>query len=209
LNNDNESDESLSFPLYDKILNYWFPPTEGYDVCPQWTIPGYKNNVDYSISFVIEHQQQPLLLIEVHPPVDFRSDPSRNCAIGRVIVDLDTIGPNNWHTDRLYAISAIGKKWRACYTLKGEGSKGGRFVKGVADVNSLKSGKPACWNPDITSDASWEALQSIVETIKGYVAESGKYFLYLYLLYGFSRRTGRYVILSSDSDSLLSSSFGF
>jgi hypothetical protein len=70
----------------------------------------------------------------------------------------------------LYAISAFGKRWRACFALKGNGSEGGRAVKGVAEVNSLKSGKPGCWNPDITSDTSWEALQSIVETIKGYVA---------------------------------------
>jgi hypothetical protein len=70
----------------------------------------------------------------------------------------------------LYAISAIGKRWRACYALKGNGSKGGRSVKGIAAANSLRSTKEDCWNPDITSNASWAALQSIVETIKGYVA---------------------------------------
>jgi hypothetical protein len=54
--------------------------------------------------------------------------------------------------------------------LKGKGSKGSQPVKGVAIKNSLRSAHPECWNPDITSDASWAALQSIVETIKGYVA---------------------------------------
>ena len=37
LNNDQETVESKFYPLYDKILNYWFPPADGYDVCPQWT----------------------------------------------------------------------------------------------------------------------------------------------------------------------------
>jgi len=31
--------------------------------------------------------------------------------------------------------------------LKGKGSKSGQPVKGVAEVNSLRSGKPECWNP--------------------------------------------------------------
>jgi len=90
-------------PLYDKILNYWFPPTEGYDI--------------------------------------------------------SEIGPNNQHADRLYAISAIGKKWRACYSFKGNGSKGGQPVKGVAEDNSLRSPEPQCWNADITSNDSYVAFQ--------------------------------------------------
>ena len=54
------------------------------------------------------------------------------------------------------------------YVGKGKGSHGGRSVKGVAAVNSLRSADPECWNSDITSEASWEALKGIVETIKGY-----------------------------------------
>ena len=42
---------------------------------------------------------------------------------------------------------------------------------GVTAMDSLKTASPECWNPDITSVESWEALQSIVETIKGYVAQ--------------------------------------
>jgi hypothetical protein len=54
--------------------------------------------------------------------------------------------------------------------LKGEGSESAQPVKGIA-ANSLKSAHPECWNPDITSDTSWAALQVIVETIKGYVSQ--------------------------------------
>ena len=72
--------------------------------------------------------------------------------------------------DRLYAISAIGKKWRACYISKGSDSRGGQPVRGVANTDSLRSADIDCWNPDITSDESFTALQGIVETIKGYVA---------------------------------------
>jgi len=171
LNSDNESIETKFYPLYDKILNYWFPPTEGYDVSPQWSIPGSRKTVDFSITFVIEHHQHPFLLVDIRPPVDFQLESGRDAAIIQVICHLDEIGPNNQHSDRLYAISAIGKRWRACYALKGNGSKGGQPVKGVAEANSLRSSNPGCWNPDITSNASWAALQSIVETIKGYVAQ--------------------------------------
>jgi hypothetical protein len=156
------------YPLYVMILNHRFPPTEGYNVCPWWTIPGSTRGV--TITFAVEHHHHPLLLVEIKPPSDSQLDSGRSAAIAQVINHLDEIGPNNLHADRLYAISAIGKRWRACYAFKGKGSKGGQPVKGVAEANSLRSAHPECWNPDITSDASWAALQSIVETIKGYVA---------------------------------------
>lgn len=165
--NDNNQIDTEFYPLYFMILSYWFPPTEGYRVCPQWTNPNSKRTSD----FVVEHQQHPLLLVEINPPSNFNSDSGCAAAIGQVINHLDEIGPNNLYADHLYAISAIGKRWRACYTLKGEGSKSGQPVKGIATKNSLTSTHMECWNPDITSDTSWAALQSIVETIKGYVAQ--------------------------------------
>lgn len=169
MNDDHESIESKFYPLYDKILNYWFPPTEGFDVSPQWSIPDSRKSVDFTIPFVIEHNQRPLLLVEIQPPSDFHADSGRVGAINQVIQRLDEIGPGNIDLDRLYAISAVGKRWRACYSLKGLSSKSGQPVRGVAQTSSLRSADANCWNPDITSDASWAALQDIVETIKGYV----------------------------------------
>jgi hypothetical protein len=171
LNNCDETmdSETKCYTLYDKILNYWFPPTEGYDICPQWTIPGCERTDDFSITFVIEYHQHPLLLIEINPSSEFLSDSGRCLAISQVIDHLDEIGPTNLYAERLYAIAAIGKSWRAYYTSKGKSIEGGGPVKGVAIKNSLRSAHPKCWNPDITSNHSWVALQSIVETIKGYV----------------------------------------
>ena len=173
LNNDNETIETKFFPLYDKILNYWFPPSEGYDVCPQWIVPDCKSADadDFSITFVIEHHQHPFLLVDISAPSNFRLDSGRRLALFRALCHLDDIGPRNLHADRLYAISAIGKRWRACYALSGGDGENGQPVKGVASKTSLLSPHPECWNPDITSNASWAALQSIVETIKGYVAQ--------------------------------------
>ena len=125
---------------------------------------------NYTIAFVIEHDRHPLLLIDIKPPSDFKFQSGRNIALNEVLQCLEEMGPKNHHADRLYAISAIGKRWRACYALKGKGSGGCHAVKGVAEVNSLISPKPECWNTDITSDDSWAALQSIVEKIKSYVA---------------------------------------
>jgi ubiquitin len=169
-NNDRETIESKFYPLYDKILNYWFPPADGYDVSPQWSIPDTRKTVDFTITFVIELHQRPLLLVEIKPPSDFLVDSGREAAIIQIMQRLDEIGPANDHLDRLYAISAIGKKWRACYISKGSNSKGGQPVRGVANTPSLRSADIDCWNPDITSDESFTALQGIVETIKGYVA---------------------------------------
>jgi hypothetical protein len=170
LNNDNEIIETKFYPLYNKILNYWFPATEGYDVSPQWTIPESRKTVDFTVTFIIKHDQWPLLLVEIKPPSDFQLALGRDAAAVQIIQCLDEIGLNNQHADWLYAISAIGKRWRACYALKGNGSKGGQPVKGVAQAKSLRSAKLECWDPDITSDSSWEALQSVVGIIKGYVA---------------------------------------
>ena len=169
LNDDTETIENKFYPLYDKILHYWFPPAEGYDVCPKWSIPDYRKTEDFTISYVIKHKGRPLLLIEIKPPSDFDMNSGRAAAIAQVTGRLDEIGPTNQDLERLYAISAIGKRWRACYTSKGKCSKGGKPVKGIAEVSSLRSANQRCWNADITSDASWAALQNIVETVKSYL----------------------------------------
>jgi hypothetical protein len=158
---------SLFYPLYNNILLYWFPPAEGYDVAPYWDIPDSKKKK--KITFVILHGRHPLLLVDVKAPSDFKSNSKRRAAIEQVVQLLDEIGPKNQQADRLYAISAIGKRWRASYTSKGKGSGDGQPVNTVAEVSSLSSADEACWNPDITSDASFSALHSIVETVKGYV----------------------------------------
>ena len=161
------------YPLHSMILNYWFPRAEGYVLCPFSLIPGASrigatDPEDYTISFVIKRHQQPLLLFEVRPPTDFHVTWRRESAIRQIGHRLDAIGPTNQQAGRLYAISTIGKRWRAIYAAQGKGSRGGRSVKGIAPVNSLRSADPECWNEDITSEASWEALQGIVETIRGY-----------------------------------------
>ena len=105
---------------------------------PTGNIQGSKESIDFSITFVIKHHQWPLLLIEAKPPSDFRLDSGRLVAICQVIQHLDEIGPDNQYVDRLYAISAIGKRWRACYALKGKSSKYGQLVKGITKVSSLR-----------------------------------------------------------------------
>lgn len=173
LNDDNETIQTNMFSLYNMLLNYWFPATEGYEVCPQWTVPESRriDNSIFKINFVIEYHEHPLLLIEVKPPADFRFDSGRGLAVNQIIQRFDEVGPINMHADRLYAISAIGKRWRAWYVPKGGDSKDGLPVKGIAAESSLRSVLPECWNPDITSDASWKALRDIVNTIKGHVAQ--------------------------------------
>jgi len=168
---DDGGDESEFYPLYNKILNYWFPSTEGYDTHPQWRIPGSKMSIDFAITFNIGHHRRPLLLVEVKPGSHFDGVSDRENAIFQVTTRLDDVGPNNQHTDRLYAISAIGKRWRACYALRGNGSRYGQPVRGIAEINSLRYSEQGCWNPDITSDESWALLQSVVESIKGDAAQ--------------------------------------
>jgi hypothetical protein len=168
LNNDHETIESKFYAFYNHILNYWFPDTDGYDVNPQWTIPATPKLVDFTVT--VQHCELPLLLVEIKAPSKFHLESGRREAITQIIDRLDDIGPTNQHVQRLYAISAIGKRWRACSIAKGKKSKGGQPVRGVANTASLRSPDPDCWNPDITSDESFTALQGIVERIKGYVA---------------------------------------
>ncbi|KAI0301972.1 hypothetical protein BC826DRAFT_986394 [Russula brevipes] len=159
--NDNGTIKSEFYPLYLAILFYWFPPTENFVVCPL--------SVDRTIAFVIEFHRHPLLLIEIKPPSDFHSNSRQENAVLQITQRLDLIGPTNQYVDQLYAISAIGKRWRACYATRGMGSHNGQPVQGIAEVSSLRSANAMCWNADITSDASFNALGNIIETIKGYV----------------------------------------
>ena len=57
LNDDNETIETKSYPLYNMILNHWFPATDGYDVSPKWSIPDSRKTVDFTVTFVIEHDR--------------------------------------------------------------------------------------------------------------------------------------------------------
>ena len=168
LHNDHETVKSKFHALYLNILSYWFPSADGYHVFPHWPVPDATE--DRYISFVIKRpplRELPLLLLEVKPPSDFHLDQKREAAITKITKWLDVIGPTNPHP-RLYAISTVWKRWRVSYVAKGKGSNGGQPVKGIAAVDSLRSADPDCWNSDITSDSCWEALRSIVETIKGY-----------------------------------------
>ncbi|KAN0137159.1 hypothetical protein V8E53_005156 [Lactarius tabidus] len=137
LDDDHETVKSKFYPLYGKILNYWFPAADHYDVCQDWIIPdpslhGSHDCEDYTIPFVIKHQQQPpLLLLDVAAPSDFHETWGRQAAIQQITYYLDEIGPTNQQAERLYAISMVGKMWRACYVAKGKGSKGRQPVKGI------------------------------------------------------------------------------
>ncbi|KAH9004719.1 hypothetical protein EDB86DRAFT_2885102 [Lactarius hatsudake] len=140
------------FPLYDNILHHWFPPANDYDICPYW-MPDSTSDEDFIVTLVIEYKQRPFLLLEVKPPCDFRRVSGREGAIYQILELFDEVGPTNEHAERLYAISAIGKRWRAGYVTKGDGSECGHPVKGVAEVNSLNSA----------------AQTKIADTIKGYM----------------------------------------
>ena len=165
---DHDTVKSHSDALWHKILDYWFPLASGYDISPHWMIPDRTVTNSQHITFVIQRPEQPpVLILEVKPPSHFHVDQKREAAITQITERLDMIGPTN-PNPRLYVISAIGKRWRVSYVAKGKGSKGGQPVKGIVAVSSLRSADPDCWNPDVTSDSSWEALRSIVETIKGY-----------------------------------------
>jgi hypothetical protein len=98
LNNDNHIKTEF-YSLYNTILNYWFPSTEGYAICPRWQIPNSTKIEDLTITFVIKHHQHPFLLMEIKPPSDFQLDSGRAAAIVQVINCLDEIGPNNLHAD--------------------------------------------------------------------------------------------------------------
>lgn len=169
LNNDNETIESLYYPLYDKLLNLWFPASEDFDVAPQWTIPGSKKSVDFAVTFAIQFQEKPILLVEVKPPSAVAVESTRMEAIAQVLSLLDEVGPTNTSLDRLYAISALGKRWRACYATKGSTSQSGRSVAITGSSNTLRGHEVENWAPDIVSEESFNAMNEIVNTIKGYL----------------------------------------
>ncbi|KAF8469314.1 hypothetical protein DFH94DRAFT_847881 [Russula ochroleuca] len=161
-----ESVEARYYGLYNKILQYWFRSRDYYDINPQWGVPGSRKAIDFVVSFNIEGEHRPLLLLEVKPPSDFLHDSGRENALEQLLTRIEDLGPANHHASRLYAISAIGKHWRACYTSRGNGRRGSRPVKCVAEENSLKTANRTSWNSDIMSNASWKILYKIVNRIK-------------------------------------------
>ena len=119
LNNDDETIEIYFYLLYNMILFYWFPPTEGYSICPQWSILEPERTSNFTIAFVIEHNRAPCCSSTSSPHrISNFSRGAISPFINEVLQFLEEMGPKNHHADRLHAISAIGKRWKACYALK-------------------------------------------------------------------------------------------
>jgi hypothetical protein len=146
LNNDNENNEKKFYGLYNMILNHMFPPAENYIINPQWTVPNSRKTIDYTITALIEQEDEvrecPLLLVEIKAPSHIHSRSRRSNAIVQLMEHLDDVGPGNQHTDWLYAISAIGKQWRAYYAFCGRTSAGGQAVRGITEGRSLRGHSP-------------------------------------------------------------------
>ncbi|KAL4069151.1 hypothetical protein J3A83DRAFT_3490104 [Scleroderma citrinum] len=68
------------------------------------------------LPLIIEYHGHPLLL-DVKPP-DFSLEGGRKYALAQILSFLDEAGPTNAYAERLYAISAIGKRWRACWVYQ-------------------------------------------------------------------------------------------
>ena len=99
--------ETKFYPLqvYNKILNYWFPQTEGYDVCPRRYIPDSGFN-DFTITFIIE--------INLKPPSarDFQLDSGRYWAIFQVIHRLNEIVCYFCDWEKVEGMLCLKGKWQ-------------------------------------------------------------------------------------------------
>ncbi|KAF8469304.1 ubiquitin-related domain-containing protein [Russula ochroleuca] len=148
---DNIAIESLYYPLYTAILIEFFPPRSGYVVSPQWTIPDTMRTVDLAVTIRVEGHllPKPTLLVEVKSPYRFELKSKRVDAMSQLIDRLDEVGPTNDYIDRMYAMSVIGNRWRACHIPRGSGSRGGQPVRQVAQKN-----------------ASWALLKGIFDKLK-------------------------------------------
>jgi len=124
--------------------------------------------VDLAVTIRVEGHllPKPILLVEVKSPYRFELKSKRVDAMSQLIDRLDEVGPTNDYIDRMYAMSVIGNRWRACHIPRGSGSRGGQPVRQVAQKSSLRSADVECWNPDITSDASWALLKGIFDKLK-------------------------------------------
>jgi hypothetical protein len=52
--------ESCYYGLHNKVLTYWFPAEEGYEVSPQWNIPNMMQSIDFVVCHIMEDQKRPI-----------------------------------------------------------------------------------------------------------------------------------------------------
>jgi hypothetical protein len=94
---------------YNKLLNYYFPPTSDFAVVPRNLKATFSDSTDYIACFEI--QNEPVLIVMLKDPAAIQSISTRaeaNDQIRRRIIDLAERCP----LGTLHAISAIGTKPR-------------------------------------------------------------------------------------------------
>ncbi|KAL4072445.1 hypothetical protein V8B97DRAFT_366986 [Scleroderma yunnanense] len=129
LDNADETIESVYYPFYTALLHEWSPPEQGFGAWPQRNIPGTRMLVDFAVTGFIAGDDRPLLIVEVKPPSAFSQRSGRKGTITQILRRLDH------HIDRIYAVSVIGKRWRACWVRRGGTGQGAVAVRGVAPSN--------------------------------------------------------------------------
>ncbi|KAF5345329.1 hypothetical protein D9758_008490 [Tetrapyrgos nigripes] len=165
--------------LWESILNYFFPTSEGFTVTQAYpnssaSSPYQSGDSDTaSICFICYHKPRsgmyrlesfssdergpPLALIRLFSPLDFHNVHLRDTAEQYVQNQLDNFSPFSDYSNVL-AISAMGKAWRG-------------WTKDISyrdeeDGQASSSAYMDCpWMEDVTSEPGWDMLRVLVDSV--------------------------------------------
>jgi hypothetical protein len=156
--------EAPWYGVYNAILGHWFPVEERYAVSPQWD-PNPAQKKHKALDFAVLYRGRPILLIEIKPPHFITTDSARHLALQQIRSRIDVVCPTVTWAESLYAVSIIGKDWRALCCPAGR--RCGMAIPFQLDAeSSATSNARVCWTEDIFSSESYDKMQALVSLIK-------------------------------------------
>ncbi|KAJ7287752.1 hypothetical protein C8J57DRAFT_1284817 [Mycena rebaudengoi] len=156
LTDDTASSPYRFFDLWELVLQYWFPESEGYTITHQWPIPYLSDhNRSACVTYAVLDAGHPFVLLQVNAPQHFENPRTRGAAEVLSSSHFDQVAPY-CPFDQLCVVSAMGKKWmafrRSPNLTAGEA--------GAAEQDRIE------WMDDICSEPSYELLETFFSVVK-------------------------------------------
>lgn len=146
------TDSATFYPLWRRVLAYWFPPSQGYSLAEDLEFMDFQRN-NISVLF----RDQPFLLLQIHGVTDIHSQVTRRTLKERANELFDTGAVWSGHT-ALCVISAVGTRWNGFIRSTDMTSEMAQRVL----VDDWFGG----WSEDVSSRASHEALSLFFGSLK-------------------------------------------
>ena len=161
---DGRLDESRFYGPYTLLLSYLFPMDERFMICPQYKHPGQSKSIDFTMIFIVSHNEHPVFFVEVKPSGHVDHITSRESADKQMRKRYKDLG-RSVEIPILYGMSALGTKVSFYTYDKGTRSILPKTIKDDGDV-VIDTAPADHWSLDVMTPDGERKLREVVNQVK-------------------------------------------